>query len=141
MNDCFPPVPLYIVAGILTAMFTTVASKIDPDAEVQPKGDLWFAAFLLLVLAIPFVQLVLALATVSGECLDPRSWETLRVNADMRWLLGFHAATISPLLLGAVYWFWQRSAVAKRLEPPAEREPATVSDARTRRRPAYPATS
>lgn len=28
MSDCFPPVPLYIVSGIILAMFTTVTSNI-----------------------------------------------------------------------------------------------------------------
>ena len=106
MSDCFPPVPLYIVTGIITAMFTNVASKIEIREGEQPKkGDTAFAAFLLVILAIPFVQLLLIILTniFSGQC------GASPLNVDGRWLLSFHALTIAPLLVGAVYWFWNRS--------------------------------
>ncbi len=42
MSDCFPPVPLYIVPGIILAMFTTVTSNIvDVDVDVE-DGSLQF---------------------------------------------------------------------------------------------------
>lgn len=107
MSECFPPVPLYIVAGIITAMFTNVASKIEIHKEYQPgKGDVRFAGFLLIVLAIPFVQLLLMIFTsiFSGQC------GASSLNKDGLWLLSFHAATVFPLLIGAVYWFWNRTA-------------------------------
>ena len=107
MSECFPPVPLYIVTGIIAAMFTNVASKIETRKEEQPrKGDVRFAAFLLIILAIPFVQLLLIILTniFSGQC------GAGSLNEDGLWLLSFHAATVFPLLIGAVYWFWKRKA-------------------------------
>lgn len=40
-------------------MFTTITAKIDGGAETLPNADVRFAAFLLLVLAVPFAQLLL----------------------------------------------------------------------------------
>ena len=113
MSDCFPPVPLYIVAGIIIAMFTNVTSQIE-ICEGQPaKGDVGFALFLLVILAIPLVQLLLVIVTnvSSGQCgAGP-------LNEDGLWLLSFHAATVAPLLIGAVYWFWNRSTtIGRRLD-------------------------
>lgn len=111
MSDCFPPVPLYIVVGIITAMFTNVVSKIEIHKEGQPrKGDVGFAAFLLFILTIPFVQLLLLILTniFSGRC------GADSLDEDGLWLLSFHAATVAPLLTGAVYWFWNRSAAMGR---------------------------
>ena len=111
MSECFPPVPLYIVSGIIVAMFTTVTSKVGESDELGGRDTL-FAAFLLIVLAIPFSQLLLILltTTISGQC------GAVRLNSDARWLLGFHCVTVFPLLLGAVFWFWTRSStVGQRL--------------------------
>lgn len=113
MSDCFPPVPLYIVAGIIAAMFTNVTSQIK-TCEGQPaKGDVGFALFLLVILAIPLVQLLLVILTnvFSGQC------SAGSLNKDGRWLLSFHAATVVPLLAGAAYWFWNRSpTIGRRLD-------------------------
>lgn len=118
MSDCFPPVPLYIVVGFVAAMFTTVTAKIDGRAETLPNGDVRFAAFLLLVLAVPFVQLLLLLGTAlvfgwAGNC------QRLAIGSDTWWVLLFHFVTLAPLLTGAVYWFWQRSSVGHQLRSPA----------------------
>ena len=99
MSECFPPIPLYIVTGIITAMFITVASKIEGEGERSPEGDIKFAWFLLLVLAVPFVQLLLVLLTnvIYGQ------WAASpdrQMSSDTRWLLGFHIATLFPLLIG-----------------------------------------
>ena len=109
MSECFPPVPLYIAAGIIVAMFTTVTSNIDASGELR-KGDLGFAAFLLVLLAVPLGQLLLILltATATGQC------GGASLNSDGRWLLGFHCLTVFPLLLGAVHWFWTRSGTVGR---------------------------
>ena len=88
----------------------------------MPKGDIYFAAFLLLVLAIPFWQLLLLLGTtlLSGQCMS--SGEPLMVDADTWWLLLFHVATVAPLLPGAVYWLWYRSSIGRWLALPSASE-------------------
>lgn len=45
MSECFPPVPLYIVAGIIVAMFTAATSKIETGAGKLDQRDSAFAAF------------------------------------------------------------------------------------------------
>lgn len=109
MSECFPPIPLYIVTAIIAAMFTTVASKIEGDSKEPPHGDIAFASFLLVILAVPFGQLLLVLLTsvVSGKC---AANPDLQMNADARWLLGFHTATLLPLLVGVWRWFWRYRA-------------------------------
>lgn len=109
MSECFPPIPLYIVTAIIAAMFTTVASKIESDSNEPPRGDINFAWFLLTALAVPFVQLLLVLLTgvVYGKC---AANPDLQMNADARWLLAFHTATLSPLLFGTSRWFWRYRA-------------------------------
>lgn len=81
-----------------------------------------FALFLLLVLAIPFGQLLVLLMTtlVSRQCAG--SCELLTLDSDAWWVLVFHVVTVAPLLTGAAYWFWQRSSVGRRLEPPIPAE-------------------
>ena len=118
MSDCFPPIPLYIAAGIVAAMFTTVASKIDGRAEALSIGDIGFAAFLLLILAIPFTQLVLVLMTtvVSGN--GAGSCVLSAFESDAWWILVFHIVTLAPLFVGAVVWFWKRSTIGLRLRRP-----------------------
>lgn len=90
-------------------MFTTVASKIEGEGKRSPQGDANFAWFLLVVLTVPFVQLLLVLLTnvVYGQC---AAGPDRQMNADARWLLGFHIATLSPLLIGASLWFWRYRA-------------------------------
>ena len=111
MSECFPPVPLYIVAGIIVAMFTAATSKIKDVSGEHDKRDSAFAAFLLVVLAVPFTQLLSMLVTTvySGRC------GTVSLNADARWLLIFHAATMFFLPSGAVYWFWNVGNMRHRL--------------------------
>ena len=110
MSECFPPVPLYIVAGIIVAMFTATTSKIKDVSGEHDKRDSAFAAFLLIVLAVPFTQLLSMLVTTvySGRC------GTVSLNP-ARWLLIFHAATVFFLPSGAVYWFWNVSNMRRRL--------------------------
>ena len=111
MSECFPPIPLYIVTGIIVAMFTAVASKISEDSGERDKRDAAFAAFLLIVLAIPFTQMLAILVTTvySARC------GAVSSNADAQWLLTFHAATVFLLPFGAVYWFWNLSNMGRRL--------------------------
>ena len=105
-------------------MFTTVTSKIEGHAETLPKGDVRFAFFLLLVLAIPFGQLLVLVMTtlVSRQCAG--SCELLTLGSDAWWVLMFHVVTVAPLLTGTAYWFWRRSSVGRRLEPPISAENA-----------------
>lgn len=103
MIECFPPVPIYIVAGIILAMFTTVTSKIGSDKEED--ADAYFALFLLAMLTIPFVTLLFGLITTM-------LWSSslhCEANCCNRWILGAHAVTIGPLMIGAAIWFWTRS--------------------------------
>ena len=113
MSECFPPVPLYIVAGIIAAMFTNVTSQIEICEGQQGKGDVGFALFLLGILMISLVQLLWVIVTnvSSGQCgADPLNKDGLR-------LLSIHAATVAPLPTGAVYWFWNRSTtIGRRLD-------------------------
>lgn len=111
MSECFPPVPLYIVTGIIVAMFSAVTARIESASGELDKRDLAFAGFLLIVLAIPLVQLLLILLTTvtSGQC------GTVSPSSDTWWLLTFHVATVFFLLTGAVYWFWKLSNVGRRL--------------------------
>lgn len=122
MSDCFPPIPLYIVVGIVTAMFTTVTANIDGRAESLPNSDVRFARFLLLVLAVPFVQLLLLLGTALVTGQSSGSCEVLAIGSDAWWVLVFHFVTVAPLLTGAVYWFWQRSSVGDQLRLPVRVE-------------------
>lgn len=110
MSECFPPVPLYIVTGIIAAMFTAVTSRVETASGELDKRDLAFAGFLLIVLAIPFVQLLsILLTTVAfGQC------GSVTPNADAWWLLIFHAVTVFFLPAGAVYWLWNLSNVGRR---------------------------
>lgn len=127
MIECFPPIPIYVVTGIVATMFTTVVSKIESD---EPSGtDPVFAWFLLFLLMTLFAQLlsVLLPAAIYGEC---RAGTVVQVNSDARWLLGFHVATLFPLPLGIAIWFWLRLE-AVRLEgddqdspPPAAPSPS-----------------
>lgn len=113
MIECFPPIPIYIVTGIVATMFTTVASRIESD---EPSGtDRVFAWFLLFLLAIPFAQLLSTLlpAAIYGEC---RTGTVAQVNSDARWLLRFHVATLFPLPCGIALWFWLRRLEVGRLE-------------------------
>ena len=82
-----------------------VTSKVEGSDELG-RRDVAFAAFLLIVLAVPLSQLLLILSTaaIAGEC------GAISLNSDARWLLGFHCLTMLPLLVGAVYWFWTRSS-------------------------------
>lgn len=110
MSECFPPVPLYIVTGIIVAMFTAVTSKIEPASGEIDKRDARFAAFLLIVLSIPFIQLLSILMTTVfvGKC------GAVSLNVDAWWLLIFHAATVFFLPSGAAYWFWNLSNAGRR---------------------------
>ena len=94
MSECFPPVPLYIVAGTIAAMFTTVTSNIEPSGQFR-RSDLAFATFLLVLLAVPLGQLLIMLLrpVISGQCGEAS------LNSDGRWLLGFHWLTVFPLLV------------------------------------------
>lgn len=109
MSECFPPVPLYIATGIIAAMFTAVTSRVETASGGLDKRDLAFAGFLLIVLAIPFVQLLsILLTTVTlGQC------GRVTPNSDAWWLLIFHSATVFFLLSGAVYWFWNLSNIGR----------------------------
>lgn len=113
MSECFPPVPLYIVTAIIVTMFTAVASKIkDSDSAGEPdRRDAAFATFLLIVLAVPFIQLLSILVTSAfvGRC------GAISLNTDARWILIFHAATVFLLPAGAAYWHWNHSNVGRRL--------------------------
>lgn len=111
MSECFPPIPLYIVTGIIMAMVTAVTSKIADDSSELDKRQVGFAKFLLIVLAIPSTQMLIILVTMaySGRCGD------VSLNADARWVLTFHAATMFFLPGGAVYWYWCLSNVGRRL--------------------------
>lgn len=113
MSECFPPIPLYIVTGIIVAMFTAVASKISDHSDARDKRDATLAASLLIVLAIPFTQILAMLVTTaySGRC------GAVSPNADAQWLLTFHAATVFFLPFGAVYWFWSLGNMGRRLYP------------------------
>lgn len=113
MTECFPPVPLYIVTAIVVTMFTAVTAKIEDASSETDRRDFAFAAFLLIVLAIPFAQLLSILLTTvfSGRC------GAVSPNADARWVLIFHAATVFFLPSGAVYWFWNLSNAGRRLRP------------------------
>ena len=128
MSDCFPPIPLYIVVGIVMAMFTAVTANINGRAETLLNSDLRFAGFLLLVLAVPFVQLLLLLGTalVSGRSTES-GCKMLEIGSDAWWLLAFHFVTVAPMLIGTVYWFWRRSSVGHQLESPAPAENAEGS--------------
>ena len=119
MIECFPPIPIYIVTGIVATMFTTVASRIESN---EPnRTDLVFAGFLLVLLVVPFAQLLSTLlpAALNGEC---RAGTVVQVNSDARWLLGFHIATLFPLLCGIALWFWLRLE-AGRFEGDAQDSP------------------
>ena len=111
MSECFPPVPLYIVAGIIVAMFMAVTSRIEPDSGAIDGRDAAFAAFLLIVLLIPFVQLLSILVTTAyvSKC------GAVSLNVDTRLVLIFHAVTVFFLPSGAVYWFWDLSNAGRRL--------------------------
>ena len=111
MSECFPPVPLYIVAGIIVAMFTAT-TKIEPVSSAIDRRDAAFAAFLLIVLSIPFIQLLSILLTTAyiGKC------GAVSLNVDRWWVLIFHAVTVFFLPSGAVYWFWNLSNVGRRLQ-------------------------
>lgn len=99
-------------------MFTAVTAKIEGRAETLLKGDIYFAAFLLFVLAVPYWQLLLLLGTtlLSGQCVSGS--KPLMVDADAWWLLLFHLATVAPLIAGAVYWLWHRSTIGRRFASP-----------------------
>ena len=111
MSECFPPIPLYIVAGIIMAMFTAATSQVADDSSELDKRQVKFAGFLLIMLAIPFTQMLAILVTMaySGRCGD------VSLNADARWVLTFHATMMLFLPLGAVYWYWCLSNVGHRL--------------------------
>lgn len=51
MIECYPPIPVYIVTGIILAMFTTVTSKVESGNRY--KADARFALFLIVMLTIP----------------------------------------------------------------------------------------
>ena len=99
-------------------MFTAVTAKIEGRVETLPQGDVYFAAFLLVVLAVPLGQLLILLGTtlVSSECAT--GGRLLMLDSGAWWLLLFHIATVAPLLVGAVYWLWYRSSIGRRLASP-----------------------
>ena len=98
MTECFPPIPVYIVTGIILAMFTTVTSKIESGE--RDKIHAGFALLLLGILMIPYATLLIGLGFT---LYDP----TLHCPGDRcnRWAVGAHAVTISPLIPGAFIWF------------------------------------
>lgn len=113
MSECFPPVPIYSVTAIIVTMITAVTAKIkDSDSAGEPdRRDAALATFLLIVLAVPFIQLLSMLVTFAfvGRC------GATALNADARWLLIFHAATVFLLPAGAACWHWNHSNVGRRL--------------------------
>ena len=117
MTDCFPPVPLYIVTGIVAAMFTAVTSKIGDGDKPPHKGEVRFAWFVAACLAVPFLELLtLSILTLyrqrcGGHPMDDYAF----------WVVLIHTVGIIPLLSGAAYWLWFRNhAVVSRLgyQPP-----------------------
>ena len=98
---CFPPTPIYITAGVLAAMVTTVTSKvggvsndeggIGEDAIGLYRG---FSTFLICLATIPFLQLtvILAVNACSNLC------------DEHQLVLWLHFLTVLPLLVGLSYW-------------------------------------
>ena len=100
--DCFPPTPIYITAGMLAAMLMTVMSKVedihDKGRKITYKG---FSTILLVLVTIPFMQLVLMVAknTTLSQC------------EDQKLLLRWHFLTLLPLLVGIASWVVRVSRV------------------------------
>lgn len=115
MSECFPPVPLYIVAGMIVAMFTTVMSNVEASGP-HGRGDSAFAMFLLILLAVPIGQLLIVLdrTLTSGQC------GGASLNSEDRWLLWAHWFTVYPLLWGLVLWFLTRSWRRLRFQRPSQ---------------------
>ena len=130
MSECFPPIPIYIVMGIILAMFTTVTSNVRSvkgdhgNVDRDNKGNIYFALFLLSILAIPSVTLLVELVRIwclglcssapdhLMVCYGDRTVVPHTAVKAPRWILGFHAATIAPLVFGAALWFWKRSDIS-----------------------------
>lgn len=98
---CFPPTPIYITAGVLAAMVTTVASKVggvsnDEGGISEGAVGLYrgFSTFLIGLATIPFLQLtvILAVNACSNLC------------GEHQLVLWLHFFTILPLLVGLSYW-------------------------------------
>lgn len=107
MIECYPPIPVYIVTGIILAMFTTVTSKVESGNRY--KADARFALFLIVMLTIPYATL-LADLVMTWRGYSPHCQE----NCCNRWATLAHAITIFPLILGATIWFWTCSGLSIR---------------------------